>query len=237
MQIKDFFWAEGSKEYIIFNDIISIIILVSIFLIILETIPDFWDKYQKYFIFSEILFTSIFTIEYILRILTTKRKIEYVISIFGIIDFLSVLAGYLFLLGLKNYAVLRSFRLLRILRLLRIIRCIYPVIENRKKLAKAFDEVSFRNIELCIFSFFVTIIIGGSIFYILEADIPNSKIKNMIDGIWLSAQTVTTIGYGDIVPISPISKFIAIVLAIVGYALFSFLVIITYRFVRVLLFE
>jgi len=175
--------------------------LFTLFLIVLssvsiglETLPDLPQWSMRAFIVEEVVVVGIFTIEYALRIVAAERKLGYLLSFYGLVDGLSVLPYYLS--GIDARA-LRTFRLLRMLRVLKFAR--YSAASER--LLQAFREI---RTELTLFLMTAAILIylcAIAIFHFEHAAQP-SKFRSVFDGMWWAATTLTTVNFGDVVPIT-----------------------------------
>ncbi len=184
--------------------------------VIIESIPDVRDQYGQFFLYLELFLTGIFTIEYCLRLYSIRRPRSYAFSFFGIVDFLSILPSFLIFVipGAQSLLIIRSLRLLRVFRIF--------------KLGTYFDEGSIilnalRKSRYKIFVFFFSIIIlvtiSGALMYIVES--PESGFTDIPTSIYWAIVTMTTVGYGDIAPASPLGKTLASLLMIGGYAIIA----------------
>ncbi|WDE96742.1 ion transporter [Lentisphaera profundi] len=193
-------------------------IIISVIAIMLDSIPSINASHGDLLYKVEWAFTVTFTIEYILRIISIKRSRSYIFSFLGIIDLLSILPTYLglFVTGQGHYlAIVRLFRVLRIFRIL--------------KLAQYLKEASILISALHaskrkIFVFFCTVIvlvtILGSIMYIVESS-SNPVFKSIPHSIYWAIVTITTVGYGDMAPITGLGRFIAAIVMLLGYAIIA----------------
>ncbi len=152
----------------------------------------------------EIVMQLFFIVEYILRIYCHPRPKEYVLSFFGIVDLLSIIPlGY--------NAALRSFRIIRVFRVFKMLNFLNEGHELLVALRKSMNKI-------VVFFLFVLIlnVCMGAILWAVEHKV-NPELNNMLDGIYCSIVTVTTVGYGDMTPITPFGKFISSVMMLVGY--------------------
>ena len=162
-------------------------------------------------------FTLLFTFEYYLRIYCLKRPLKYVTSFWGIIDFLSIFPAYLSLFWPTGQA-LTVLRLLRTMRIFRIFRL------QRFQDASAMLMNALKNsaLRIMVFMLFVLVaaIIMGTMMYSIEGSV-NPEFDNVLSGIYWAVVTITTVGYGDIVPITPVGRFIAVLVMLLGYSIIA----------------
>ncbi len=196
-----------------FDTIITWVIVASIFVVILETVSDFHRAYWWFFYVLEWLFTIIFTVEYILRLYSARQPAKYATSFFGLVDLLAILPSYLsiFFLGAQNLMIVRAFRLLRVFRIFKMGHFVSEgeVIVSALKASKT---------KIYVFISFVLLLamIVGSILYIVEGG-ANPGFDNIPKGIYWAITTLTTVGYGDVTPITPLGKFLASFVMVMGY--------------------
>jgi voltage-gated potassium channel len=199
-----------------FDLALLIIILISVALVMLESVPEIQQNNRQILKISEWAITVIFTIEYILRITIIKKPFKYIFSFYGIIDFLSVIPTYLGLLifGSHSLVVIRVLRLLRVFRILKLTR----YTNAGKTLAQAMWN---SRAKISVFIFFVLIIVTifGTIMYIIEGE--EHGFTSIPRSIYWAIVTLTTVGYGDISPVTPVGQFLASVVMIMGYAIIA----------------
>ena len=193
-----------------------LVILLSIVLVMLESISGISDKYYWEFYTAEWIITIIFTIEYILRIIVINRPTRYIFSFYGIVDLLSTLPTYLAILGGGHnllFAV-RALRLLRIFRILKITRYIGE--SNRLLLAL---RNSRAKILVFLYAVVILCVIMGTVMYLVEG--PENGYTSIPTGIYWCIVTLTTVGFGDIHPVTPLGQLIASVIMITGYGIIA----------------
>lgn len=192
------------------------IICISIALVMLETIPEAYSKYGALLIGIEWVITVLFTLEYFIRIWISKSPKKYIFSFYGIVDLLSALPMYLslFLPGFHHMAVLRSIRLLRVFKILRS----YRFMQESNRLSSALIK-SFPKILIFIFSVFIVTIIAGTIMYEIEG--PEAGFTSIPMGVYWAVVTLTTVGFGDITPLTPLGKFISVIIMIMGWGIIA----------------
>lgn len=200
----------------LFDVVLLIVILASIVLVMLESVKSIDKDYHDFLNISEWIITILFTIEYILRIITVKRPIKYITSFYGIIDLLSTLPKYLSLIFAGTHALvaLRALRLLRVFRILKLAR----FLGASNHLASAI-KASRAKISVFLFAVIIAATIFGTIMYLVEGEA--SGFSNIPKSIYWCIVTLTTVGFGDIAPVTPLGQFIATIIMILGYGIIA----------------
>ena len=236
------FQNPSSRPFKIFHDLLALIILGSIVLVALETVPSISARYEQLFFYADIFVVAFFSIEYLLRIATAKKPLSYVFSGMGIIDFIAIVPSFI-LFGMPNSSatlrLLRVIRAVRILRLLRVVRLVRFFGKNKKKedrVEKAEELLPFVNLEIYFFALFIIITFSASLMYLFERNIPDTLFQTIPDGMWWAITTVTTVGYGDIVPVTTAGKLVASMTMLSGFALLALLLSVVGPALQVLLF-
>ena len=200
----------------LFDVILLIAILASVVFVMLESVGWIEEKYGDFLNIAEWVITVLFSIEYILRIVSVKKPLNYIFSFYGIIDLLSTIPKYLslILVGTHNLAALRALRLLRIFRILKLAR--YVGESNRFLLALRASRA-----KISVFLYFVVIlcIILGTIMYMIEG--AENGFTSIPRSVYWAIVTLTTVGYGDIAPGTPLGQLIASIIMILGYAIIA----------------
>tara|TARA_R110002050_G_scaffold300836_1_gene473992 strand:- start:4341 stop:5171 length:831 start_codon:yes stop_codon:yes gene_type:complete len=200
----------------LFDVVLLIVIIASILLVMLESVNSIDANYHEILNISEWIITILFSIEYIARIITVKKPIKYIFSFYGIIDFLSTIPKYISLLigGLHALAALRALRLLRVFRILKLAR--YLGASNNLVAA-----IKASRVKISVFLFAVVIIsiILGTIMYLIEGE--ENGFTNIPKSVYWCIVTLTTVGYGDIAPQTPLGQFIASIVMILGYGIIA----------------
>lgn len=200
-----------------FFDISLILIIVSsVLLTMLETVESFEKSYRSLFFISELLFTSFFTIEYILRLYCSPKPRAYVFSFYGIVDLVSTLPFYLslFLPGAQSLTVVRGLRMLRIFRVLKLQQ--YAV--AGQQLSSAIKQ-SWPKIFVFLTTIVTAVSIMGALMFLIEGR--ENGFTSIPKGVYWAVVTMTTVGYGDLVPKTDFGQFISIVLMILGYGVIA----------------
>jgi voltage-gated potassium channel len=209
-------FEHDTKAGRLFDEILLIIIVLSVMVVMIDSIKPINDKIGNILLAFEWFFTVLFTIEYIIRVLLVEKKSKYIFSFYGIIDFLSIIPTYLSLIyaGTQFLIIIRVVRLLRVFRILKLVRftmasvyLIHALKHSREKI------IVFLGTVLLI----VTIM--GALMYIVEG--PDSGFDSIPRSIYWAIVTITTVGYGDISPTTVTGQFIASILMITGYAIIA----------------
>lgn len=215
-QLYEIIFEADTREGKIFDLALLVVILISVALVLLESVPSIRDNHQQFLKISEWVITIIFTLEYTLRLLIVKKPFRYISSFYGIIDFLSVIPTYLSLIvvGSQSLVVIRVLRLLRVFRILKLTR----YTQAGKSLARAMWG-SRAKISVFVFFVIIIVVIFGTIMYLVEGD--ENGFTSIPRSIYWAIVTLTTVGYGDISPETPSGQFLASIIMIIGYAIIA----------------
>ena len=201
----------------LFDVILLFVILLSILLVMLESVEGIGSKYSYILDISEWIITVLFTIEYLARIISVKNPKTYIFSFYGIIDLLSTIPKYisLFILGTHSLVAIRALRLLRVFRILKLSRFIGESANFGKALKRSRAKIS-------VFLSFVIVlcIILGTVMYLVESK-EGSGFTSIPRSVYWAIVTLTTVGYGDIAPITALGQFIASLIMILGYGIIA----------------
>ena len=215
-KLHEIIYEADTSEGKLFDIILLIAILASIILVMLESVDSFDVKYHDSLIIGEWIITILFSLEYIFRIISIKKPTKYIFSFFGIIDFLSTIPIYLSLIyaGSQGLVALRALRLLRVFRILKLAR--YIGASNKLLLALKASKA-----KIAVFLFFVLIvcIILGTVMYMIEG--AENGFNNIPKSIYWAIVTLTTVGFGDIAPQTPLGQLISSVIMILGYSIIA----------------
>lgn len=202
-----------------FDIILMIMIVASVLAVMLESVEWIHEKYRYTFKVLEWFFTIFFTFEYILRLYSVYKPMKYATSFFGVIDLLAILPTYLEMILSANTHFLIVIRALRLLRVFRIFK-LANFLKESKYIA---DSLKASRQKIAVFLTFVLLmtIIIGSVMYLIEGGTENSKFSSIPTSIYWAIVTLTTVGYGDISPTTPVGQFLAAAVMIMGYAVIA----------------
>ncbi len=200
----------------LFDIVLLFLILFSVVLVMLESVSWIGEDYAELLYQLEWGITALFSLEYIARLLVVKKPWRYVSSFFGIIDLLSILPMYIsfFFVGTTSLVALRALRLLRVFRILKLSRYI-----GESNFLIAALWASRAKIGVFLFAVIILCIIFGTIMYLVEGEV--NGFTSIPRGIYWCIVTLTTVGYGDIAPVTPLGRFIASIIMIMGYGIIA----------------
>lgn len=213
---REIIFETNTREGKAFDLILLLLILLSVALVMVDSITGIHLRYGFYLYIGEWLFTFLFTIEYVMRIITSRNARHYIFSFFGVIDLLAIVPTYLsiFLFGYQYLTIIRVFRLLRIFRILKLVR----FIRASHTLAQSIKANRFKILVFLEFILLVVTILG-SVMYLVEG--PENGFKNIPTSIYWAIVTLTTVGYGDIAPQTAFGQIIASFIMILGYSVIA----------------
>lgn len=191
-------------------------ILVSVTVVFLESINVLKVGYGEWFIILEWVFTILFTIEYVLRIICVRKPFRYIFSFYGVVDFLAIVPTYLSLLiaGSQYLLVIRILRLLRVFRVFKLTH----LVKQSDVLVKAL-KASRAKIAVFLFAVVTLVVIIGTLMYVIEG--PENGFTSIPVSMYWTIVTLTTVGYGDISPQSPVGQLLASMVMIMGYGIIA----------------
>jgi voltage-gated potassium channel len=199
-----------------FDVVLIVCILASVGVVFLDSVPAIHRAYARTLYGIEWFFTILFTVEYAARLWCVERPLRYARSFYGVVDLLGTLPTYLslFVPGTQFLLVIRILRVLRVFRVLRLLR----YVGEADVLIEALRS-SRRKVTVFLFTVLSLVVVTGSIMYLVEGE-ANGFTSIPISMYW-AVVTVTTVGYGDISPVTPLGRLIASALMILGYAIIA----------------
>lgn len=199
-----------------FDLVLILSISLSVLAVILDSVASVHDRWGDELYLAEWAFTILFTIEYILRILSVRKPSRYIFSFFGLVDLLAILPTYVSILvpGSQYLLVIRILRVLRIFRVLKLA----TYLAEAKLLSSALRN-SRRKITVFLFTVVTMVVILGSLMYMIEGE--ESGFTSIPQAVYWAIVTLTTVGYGDISPATPTGKALSALIMILGYGIIA----------------
>ncbi len=191
-------------------------IILSVTAVMLESVESISARYGDALRYIEWMFTILFTLEYIVRLSTTKNPISYIFSFYGIIDLLSIIPTYLGLIvtGSHSLVVIRTIRLLRVFRILKLAKFV-----GQGRYLMAAMKASRPKIIVFFVAMLTMVVILGTLMYLIEGE--ESGFNSIPESIYWAIVTLTTVGYGDLAPQTAIGQAFASFVMIMGYAVIA----------------
>ena len=215
-KLHEIIYEADTPEGKLFDIVLLITILASIVLVMLESVKSIDARFHNTLNIAEWVITILFSVEYIARIITVKKPFKYIFSFYGVIDFLSTIPKYISLMvgGVHALAALRALRLLRVFRILKLGRYL-GASNNLVSALKA----SRAKISVFLFAVLIVAVILGTIMYLVEGE--ENGFVNIPKSVYWCIVTLTTVGFGDIAPQTPLGQFIASLVMILGYGIIA----------------
>ena len=199
-----------------FDVLLIVSILVSVLMVMLDSVSAIQKTYGQILLVGEWFFTILFTIEYLLRLLSVGRPLSYATSFFGAVDFLAILPTYLaiFIPGAQYFMIIRLLRVLRIFRILKLVQYL-----GEARLLMQALRASRRKIIVFLLVVLILVTIFGSLIYLIED--PKDGYTSIPKSIYWSIVTLTTVGYGDISPKTSLGQALSALIMIIGYGIIA----------------
>lgn len=215
-RIYTIIFKTNTKEGRRFDIILLWVILLSVTTIVFDSIPNLNAKHKLILYSLEWVFTILFNLEYIIRIWSHPKRTNYIFSFWGVIDLISFLPTYLslFLPGYHYFVIIRTMRFLRVFKVMKMMR----FYKEALGLAKAL-RVSFYKVSVFLFVVVVITTIVGTLMFVVEDG--QNGFSSIPQCIYWAIVTVTTVGYGDVVPQTVIGKVLSSFTMIIGYAIIA----------------
>lgn len=199
-----------------FDVLLLIAILTSVGVVMLDSVQAYHARWGTTFYQIEVLFTALFTAEYLTRIWCVRHRLAYITSFWGIVDLLAILPTYLALL-LPSATPLLAVRLLRMLRVFRVLR-LFVLFDEFLEILKVLRN-TMHSIVVFAVAVMIVIVIYGSLMYVVEG--PEHGFSSIPLSIYWAMVTITTVGYGDIIPQTGLGRVIASSGMLIGYAILA----------------
>ncbi len=215
-RLRDILFNTSTPLGMLFDIVLMLFIIASILTIVLHSIPALNERYNVLLYSLDWFFTVCFLTEYGLRVYAAENRKEYIFSFWGVIDFLAVIPSVatLIITGYQTIQVIRILRLLRVFKVLRLFRFISEAYELARIM-----RGSLYKIAVFMSFIFVLVILLGSFMYVVEEGTPG--FESIPASIYWGVVTITTVGFGDATPATPLGKLIAAVIMLGGYAIIA----------------
>jgi len=200
----------------LFDTALLVAIVASVTVVLLESVASIRARYGDILVALEWTFTVFFTMEYLLRLYSLHRPLQYATSFFGVVDLLAVVPTYLsvFFPGAQGLLVIRILRLLRVFRVFKI----SAYVEESTMLWRAL-RTSRRKIEIFLFTIANIVVVVGAAMYLVEG--PEHGFSDIPTGIYWAVVTLTTVGYGDLAPATGLGRALSVVVMLLGYGIIA----------------
>lgn len=192
------------------------LIVMSVLVVILESVKSVREDYGQLIFLVEWFFTLLFTLEYLMRLISVRRPVLYIFSFYGLIDLLAIIPTYisLFVPGTQYLLTIRILRLLRIFRILKLTEYI-----SEAKVITSALSASRRKISVFLLGVVSIVIVVGSLMYVVEGE--ENGFTDIPTSIYWAIVTLTTVGYGDLSPKTAFGKTLASIVMILGYGIIA----------------
>jgi voltage-gated potassium channel len=199
-----------------FDAALIVCIVASVVIVVLESMESIGSRWRRELFLAEMAFTLLFTIEYILRLIAVRRPLSYARSFYGVIDLLAIVPTWLTLVlpGAHYFLTIRVLRLLRIFRILKLTEYL-----SEAGVITGALRASRRKISVFLFTVLALVVVIGALMYMIEG--PAHGFDSIPTSMYWSIVTLTTVGYGDLSPKTPLGKLLASVVMILGYAIIA----------------
>ena len=200
----------------LFDLVLIVFICLSVVVVMIESISGIADRWRPELYVLEWIFTVAFTIEYVLRVYSAEQPRRYVRSFFGIVDLLAVLPTYIsiFVPGAQSLLVVRFLRLLRVFRVLKLAEYVQEARVLRSALV-----ASRRKILVFFVAVVTLVVIIGAVMHLVEGE--TNGFTSIPRSVYWAIVTLTTVGFGDIAPRTPLGQFLASVVMLMGYSILA----------------
>lgn len=215
-KINNIIFNHDTKAGRLFDVILLWVILISVLVVILESTPSLHNRFYDVFYYVEWTITIVFTIEFLLRIWSTKTPFKYIFSFWGFIDFVSIIPSYMELInfGFHYLLAIRIFRLLRVFRILRLVK-----FNREAQVLMLALKGSGHKIGVFLMAVMSIMVLLGTLMYVIEGG--ENGFTSIPQSIYWAVVTVTTVGFGDIVPSTVLGKILSSLAMIMGYAIIA----------------
>jgi len=210
-------FRSDTKPGRLFDIVLLWLIALSVLTLMLESVDELRERHARLFVGLEWFLTVVFTLEYLTRLWSVRNRLRYATSFFGIVDLVSLLPSYIELL-VPGAHYLMTLRVLRLLRMFRVLK-MTEYLGEASILINALSA-SRRKIMVFLASILTMVLIEGTVMYVLERD-ANPDFANIPQSIYWAVVTITTVGYGDVAPVTILGKLMASVIMLTGFAIIA----------------
>lgn len=221
--IRQAFANQESRLYTFVSNFVILVIFFSIGSIVFESVTSIYSNHEQFFKVSEYIAVSIFAIEYLGMVYVTRPIRKYTLGVWGIIDFLAIAPSLVQVLDLRQLKVARILRVLRFLRLMRILKLAKKVSENYEDIKEQKYGTLKMDLQIYFITMFSVLIISSTLVYYAEQDQFGTKFTNIPESMWWGIVTMTTVGYGDMSPVTILGRIVAGITSLCGLCLFAML--------------
>lgn len=216
LRLHEVIFGSETKSGKIFDVILIVSILLSVVAVMLDSVRGVRENYGQLLYSIEWFFTILFSLEYLVRLISIRRPMTYVMSFFGVIDLLAIIPTYLSLVvaGTQYLLVIRILRVLRVFRVLKFVQ----YIGEARFLVMAM-KASRRKITLFLFTVMTLVVVIGSLMYLIEGE--QNGFTSIPTSIYWAIVTLTTVGYEDISPQTGVGRALAAMIMILGYGIIA----------------
>ncbi len=199
-----------------FDLVLIAVILTSVATVMLNSVHSLRMQYGELFLTAEIVITAIFTVEYVVRLICAPNRWAYATSFFGIVDLLSVLPTYIGMISADAHylMIVRILRLMRIFRILKLARFLHEAETLKRALQQSLPKITVFAAAIV-----ATVVIVGALMYVVEGE--EHGFSNIPISIYWAIVTLTTVGYGDMSPKTPLGQFLSCIVMMLGYAIIA----------------
>lgn len=214
-RLHEIIFEADTPEGKLFDVVLLIAIGLSVAAVSLDSVESYRLQHGRALVIAEWVFTILFTVEYVLRLMCVRRPMGYARSFFGIVDLLAILPTYVSVLfpGAQSLAVVRALRLLRIFRIFKLARYLSEASALRAALVACRAKIT-----VFLTTVLIIVVIMGSVMHLIEGP-TNDGFSSIPQSVYWSIVTVTTVGYGKATPETPVGKALAALMMIIGYSL------------------
>lgn len=198
-----------------FDIALLLLIVASVGVVTLESLPSLTEDTQRRLYVLEWVFTIVFTVEYILRVVVVRRARVYTLSTYGIIDLVSILPTYLSVLvpGAQSFQAMRILRLLRVFRILRLMQFM-----NEASALRTALWASRTKIAIFAYTMAIAVVVLGTAMYFIESPV-NAQFSSIPTSMYWTVVTMTTVGFGDIAPQTNAGRGVTVIMMLLGYSM------------------